>query len=413
MIFNWKNEFLKFSKIEEQRIFVSSSGTGRDKKLLKAIENGAMIITINYEALCSANIKKILLAWQPEILVCDESHNLKNPSAVRSKVVFELARTTYKRIILTGTPILKNTMDAFMQFKILDLGKTFGANFFSFRARYFYDKNAAWAGKQNHFPLWTPHPAMEKELLDKIATKAHVVETKDCIDLPPYVNVVEFVDMTEEQRKAYEQMKDLFMAFVNDNMSNPAVASIAPVKALRMMQICAGHLKLDDGTIYNFKNTPKLKRLEELVEEIRFNHKFIIWAAFKEDIKSACDLMDSMGIRYVCITGDQDTVQKQTAVDLFQNDPLVTCVIANQRAGGTGITLTKASYSFVLSKNFSLGDNLQSRARNYRSGSAIHERIVNVDLTVKDSIEELVTTAINNKEEIGNKVLTWVKENKL
>jgi hypothetical protein len=69
-------------------------------------------------------------------------------------------------------------MDAFMQFKILDLGKTFGKNFFVFRAEYFIDKNCSVGRKQNHFPLWIPRPDKEKILLDKIAAKAHVVEQK-------------------------------------------------------------------------------------------------------------------------------------------------------------------------------------------------------------------------------------------
>jgi hypothetical protein len=58
---------------------------------------------------------------------------------------------------------------------------------------------------------------------------------------------------------------------------------------------------------------------------------------------------------------------------------------------------------------FSLGDNLQARARNYRSGSQIHEKIINYDLVVEDSIEEKVAQAINNKEEIGKMVLEWAK----
>ena len=410
VIYNWKNEFKKFSKIPEERIYVCASGTLRDSRLKKAIEGGAQIITINYEALVSLKIKTILLDWKPEILVCDESHLLKNPTATRSKAVFEISRSTEKRFILTGTPILKNTLDAFMQFKILDRGATFGQNFFSFRAEYFMDKNAAWAGKKNHFPLWVPRPDKAQKLMDKIATKAHVVETKDCLDLPPYIDMTEKVPMSDEQKKAYDQMKDFFIAYVEQNADNPAIATIAPVKALRMMQICAGHLTLDNDDVVEFKNTPKLTRLAELLEEIRDNHKFIIWTAFKSDNKAICKMLEMMGVKFVKITGDQSTQEKQQAVDDFQNDESVRGVVATMSAGGTGITLTKASYSFVLSRNFSLGDNLQARARNYRSGSNIHEKIININLVVEVSIEQRVVEAINNKEEIGKLVLQWAKE---
>ncbi len=42
------------------------------KKLQDAINKGAFIITINYEALISDKIFQVLKDWQPEILVCDE-----------------------------------------------------------------------------------------------------------------------------------------------------------------------------------------------------------------------------------------------------------------------------------------------------------------------------------------------------
>lgn len=413
VIFNWKNEIKKFSNIPESRVYVCASGAQREVKLKKAIEQGATIVTLNYEALISKKVKDAVLAWKPEVLICDEVHLVKNPTAVRSKAVFEIAEKTEKRFILTGTPILKNTMDAFMQFKILDLGKTFGKNFFIFRAEYFMDKNASWAGKQGHFPLWVPREDKKEKLLNKISSKAHVVYMKDCVDLPPYQNIIEKVPFGDDQKKAYEQMRDFFVAFVKENTQNPAVATIAPVKALRMMQICAGHVTLDNQETVNFGLTPKLERLGELIEEVKDNHKFIVWTAFKHDNKAACELLEKLGVKYVKITGDQSTQEKQKAVDDFQNDPSVGGVVATMSAGGTGITLTQASYSFVLSRNFSLGDNLQSRARNYRSGSQIHEKITNYDLVVEESIEERVAEAINNKEEIGKLVLEWAKNNQL
>jgi hypothetical protein len=75
--------------------------------------------------------------------------------------------------------------------------------------------------------------------------------------------------MSDEQRKAYDSMRDFFVAFVKENEKNPAIATIAPVKALRMMQICAGHVTLDNEQTVTFSGTPKLERLEELLEEIK------------------------------------------------------------------------------------------------------------------------------------------------
>lgn len=413
VIYNWKNEIIKYSKIPEERIYVCTSGALRDSKLQRAIDGGAMVITINYEALVSAKIKGVLLSWVPQILVGDEIHLCKGFKSIRSKVMFELAQKSEYRFILTGTPILQNTMDLFQEFKILDLGKTFGKNFFTFRAEFFMDKNAAWASSPNHFPLWVPRPDKEKELLDRVSRKAHVVYTKDCIDLPPYIEKTEYVEMTADQRKAYEQMKDFFMTFIQENSSNPAVASIAPVKALRMLQIVSGHLTLEDKTNYVFQGTPKLKRLEELLEEIVGHSKVVIWTTFKEDIRLIGKMLQENKWRFVVLSGDQDTQEKQQALDSFKIDPEISVMLANRKAGGTGCEMTAASYSISFSRGFSLGEELQSRARTYRGGSQIHEKIYHIDLCVKDSIDELVVQAIANKEDIGKKVLEAAKNKNL
>lgn len=346
-------------------------------------------------------------------VIVHNCHMLKSPTSIRSKAAFEIAKLTEYRFILTGTPILQNAMDLFQEFKILDLGKTFGKNFFTFRAEFFMDKNAAWASSPNHFPLWVPRPDKEKELLDRVSRKAHVVYTKDCIDLPPYIEKTEYVEMTADQRKAYEQMKDFFMTFIQENSSNPAVASIAPVKALRMLQIVSGHLTLEDKTNYVFQGTPKLKRLEELLEEIVGHSKVVIWTTFKEDIRLIGKMLQENKWRFVVLSGDQDTQEKQQALDSFKIDQEISVMLANRKAGGTGCEMTAASYSISFSRGFSLGEELQSRARTYRGGSQIHEKIYHIDLCVKDSIDELVVQAIANKEDIGKKVLEAAKNKNL
>lgn len=410
VIYNWKNEIIKFSNIPEKSIYVCASGTNRDKKLKKAIDSGAQIITINYEALLSEKIFQVLQEWGPQILVCDEVHQCKNPSAKRSKKVFELSKGTFKRFILTGTPILRNMMDIFMQFKILDGGKTFGHNYFSFRAKYFVDKNAAWSGRPNHFPEWIPRADTQEELMRKIKQRAHVVETKDCIDLPPYIDTIEHVEMGKNQKIAYEQMRDYLMTFLEENMDKPAVATIAPVKALRLLQIVSGHVAQDDGKIVTFEN-PKLERLMELLEDIVPENKVIIWTEFKHDISAISTELKAKGYSFVTVSGEQTTQEKQKAVDDFQNDPSVHIFLGNAQAGGTGITLTRAKYSIRYSRSFNLGNFLQSTARNYRGGSQEHDSIININLSMKDTIDEKVALALMSKEEIGKNMVNFIKEN--
>jgi SNF2 family DNA or RNA helicase len=111
--------------------------------------------------------------------------------------------------------------------------------------------------------------------------------------------------------------------------------------------------------------------------------------------------------KFVTITGDQDSKEKQEAIDAFQNDPEVKRVIANRKAGGIGISLTAASISVIVSRTFSLEEEIQAQARNYRNGSQIHDKITEISLIMEDSIEEKVVEALQNKQKISDIILDF------
>jgi superfamily II DNA or RNA helicase len=413
VIYNWQNEIGKYTKINlSENVFVLS-GTNRAEKLKKRLEfNWNGIIILNYESLLSEEVLKSLLKWQPEILVCDESHMLKNYKAKRSKNVLKLAQNATYRILMTGTPILKNSQDIFMQYHILDNGKTFGKSFFVFMGTYFKDKNAAWKGMSHYFPKYEPIPEKEKELTEKIYSKALRVMKHECLDLPPRIEQKVTVELDDKQRVLYNKMKKDFIIFI-ESMENSAqpiaiVAQLAVTKALRLQQIVCGFVVDDTGKEHDFGVIPRLETCKDLLQQILPNgHKVILWCCFKHDYKILASMFDEMKVKYVFITGEQNAREKQESVDAFQTDGSIQVCIANRRAGGTGINLTAASYSICYSRNFNLADELQSRDRNHRGGSQVHEQIVKIDLIAKDTIDELIDESLNNKEDISNKILTW------
>ena len=96
---------------------------GSTDKKLKTISLDPETLITNYESLISPKIQKALMEFAPNVLICDESHRCKNPSAKRSKEVKKIAdRCTY-RLNLTGTPVTKSYLDLFQQFLILDGGQ--------------------------------------------------------------------------------------------------------------------------------------------------------------------------------------------------------------------------------------------------------------------------------------------------
>jgi len=405
VIRQWREEFAKYAEeLLPWVVLLEGAGTKR-LKTLKDSPRDRIFIT-NYETLLMAPVFAELTRKGLDVMVCDESHKLKTFTAKRTRKAVDLAARIPKKIIMTGTPVLNSPMDLFSQFLVLDNGATFGTNFFVFRATYFYDKNAGMP-KQSYFPDWRPRPGIEEKIAALIAAKSMRVKKSECLDLPPLVKVELPVAMSPQQRRAYDEMKEDLVTYLD---SNVCVASMALTKLLRLQQIVSGFVSVESpdgegGILHKFADVPRVAALSELLEDIAPNHKVIVWACFKNNYEQIRGVCERLKLNYVEIHGERTEGQKREAVASFRSDDGVRVCIANQKAGGVGLNLIEASYSIYFSRGYSLEDDIQSEARNYRGGSERHDRITRVDLVTRGSVDELILAALKQKQRLSEKIL--------
>lgn len=398
---NWKDEILAFSKIKSKDIFcLQGSGKKRLEIVQKNMDRGCIFIT-NYEALLMEDLFKAFKKWGPLIQVFDESHKLKDMKSKRTKKAIELAELAEHRYILTGTPVLKDPMDLFSQYRVLDLGETFGRNFFAFRGKYFWDKNAGMP-KHNYFPDWRIRTSAMKDINAKLKETGIAVKKEECMDLPPFVRKKITVELSTEQKKHYKMMQEHLVTYLEDEA---CVAELALTKALRLQQIVSGFLAVeqDAGKRKNikFQKNPRIEALSQLLDDLPAEEKVIIWAVFKQNYKDLRELFEKKKWKFVEIHGEITDKQKQENKDAFNNDPSVKICLGHPGSGGIGINLVSAAYSVFFSRSFSLEQDQQAEARNYRGGSEIHEKITRFDLVAKDTIDELVLERLAQKKNVG------------
>jgi non-specific serine/threonine protein kinase len=413
---NWQREIKEYSKIHPYDVHVLlGTGTQRIRDFKKyvcqnEIPTKSQIIITNYESVQMDGFFSLLQQWQPEVIIADECHRLKNPESKRAQRVIQLADMAMHKYALTGTPILNSAMDIFNIYRFLDGGETFGKSFWKFRAIWFEDENAGWAGQANYFPKYVPRPQTYAELNRLIYKKAVRAVKAECLDLPPFVRKEVHADMGKEQAKLYKDLKEQYIAYIDDKLKTEpraVVAQLAVTKALRLMQIVTGYAKADDGSIYKIKDNPRLDALEELLEELTPNHKVIVWSVFHEnyeDIKAVCN---KLNIGFGELHGKISQKERESAISNFRSEPSCRVLIANQAAGGIGINLIESDVSIYYSKNFSLEQDIQSEGRNYRGGSERHTSVTRIDIVALNTIDELVTQALATKQEIAGKVLDW------
>jgi SNF2 family DNA or RNA helicase len=406
----WREEIKKYSDLEPYVVLLEGH-RDRRLKLFEAHKHEPRIFITNYEAMLMPHLFVAFMEAGFDTMICDESHKLKDIGAKRTKLAAALAKNTAKRIIMTGTPVLNSPMDLFSQFLVLDKGATFGTNFFVFRATYFYDKNAGMP-KHNYFPDWRPRPGIEEKIQSLIQTKSSRVKKEECLDLPPLVRKEIPIEMSKEQRKAYEEMREDLVTYLSGQV---CVASMALIKVLRLQQIVSGFLSMEtlegeEGKVHRFKDVPRVEALSELLEEIAPYHKVIVWACFQENYHRIRGVCEQLNLKYVEITGQRTEAQKREAVTSFRADDGVRVCIANQKAGGVGLNLIEASYSIYYSRGYSLEDDIQSEARNYRGGSERHDRVTRIDLVTRNSIDEIILQALKNKQNLAEKIMDLKKE---
>lgn len=409
VIKNWQNEFLMHTDLPKERI-VLLMGTGKQRlatfKAAQAKYSGRFVAVVNFEGLLMAPLFEALLAWAPPCFVVDESHRIKDPSAKRTKLCIALAdRADMCRLTLTGTPVLNSPLDLFSQFRVLDRGAALGKNYHVFRSNYFVDKNA-YMSRQSYWPDWRPTKEGMERLNKILQENGDVVEKQSCLDLPPLVRKVIEVELSAEQRKLYDAMKQDFVAYVNDKA---CVAQLAITKALRLQQIVSGHVPLEgeqgEQSVKSLDDTPREAALKELLQEIAPYHKVLVWSHFRHCYATIRRVCGELGIQYVEINGDTPPKERQVALDRLENDPDVRVMSGHALSAGIGANMTAASYSIYFSRSFSLEADLQSEARNYRGGSERHKSITRIDLVAKNTIDETVLAALQAKTQMSVELL--------
>ena len=136
--------------------------------------------------------------------------------------------------------------------------------------------------------------------------------------------------------------------------------------------------------------------------------KLIVFAFLKEVVLEMKKLFPDA----VTVTGEDNTRQKQYAVDKFQTDPECKLIILNYKSGGTGLTLTASSRVAFIEFPWTFSDCEQAEDRAHRNGQ---KNNVNCYYFLgKDTIDEYMYKVIQTKKDIANGVTGTedvVKEN--
>jgi SNF2 family DNA or RNA helicase len=385
----WKASFMKDNKIVSKEVDALFE-TGTDLHIL----------VMNVESLSTKNgvtFANKFLSCHETLMAIDESTTIKNPDAIRTRSIVQLGKSAKYRRILTGSPVTKSPLDLYKQCEFLNEGLLDYTSYYAFKTRYSVLRTANFGGRSVQIVVGYKNL---DELSQRIEQFSYRVLKEDCLDLPSYSFTKRIIQLSKEQKKIYDSMKQLALAQLDGKLMTTATAL---VQLMRLHQITCGHFKSDDGTVQKIKNE-RLDALMDILSEVE--NKAVIWAHYKHDIEIIVEAIkkeygpDS----YVTYYGDTPSEIRQNNIKLFQDEnSKVRFLIGTPQTGGYGITLTAGNVMIYYSNGYDLEKRTQSEARINRAGQK--RKMTYIDIIAEDTVDEKIVDALRKKVDIASKVM--------
>lgn len=378
-------------------IFVWESGAGKKAKArLKAflaIRDQPRLFIINVEALSSVkDARETAIAFvkaRKAYIAVDESTTIKNHGSKRTKfVITQLGWIAEYRRILSGLPTPKDPLDIFSQFEFLDWRILGFKSFFAFRARYAIIHKAVFGGRS--VPLIKGFRDLE-EIAKKIEPFSYRATLEDCYDLPPKMYSFREVEMTDEQRRVYDEMKKFATAKLEGEKHVTATIVIAQIA--RLHQILCGHVVDEEGNVHEIAEN----RTGELIALLReYDGKAIIWASYDLDIrKIVAALEKEFGEGCAARFWGGNVKTREAEEKRFQTEPECRFMVATPAAGGRGRMWAMANLVVYYSSTSDLEHRSQSEERPQAVGKM--NSVAYVDLITRGTVEEKTIKSLRGK----------------
>lgn len=359
------------------------SNLHRDKN---GIRRNAQVEIINYEGLKKLEDQKG--RW--DIIVPDESNNLKNFTSKRVKYMRKIAPTARYRGILNGTPVANSIADLFSQAYFLDGGERLGKTLTFFRSK--WCQQGGYMGRQ-----WVLRGKnAEQDILNAVSDIMLRMDAETYLDMPELVKTNRYVSLPKGKVAEYNKLKrDLFLLL--DSGEDIRVGSAAAVYS-KLRQFASGTIyRADDATGDKDSlaiHDEKIFALEDLADEL-CGKPMLIGFNFRHDyarIRQRPIFKDS-----ACVQGGQDAKEVSKIIERW-NAGKIQYLFANPASVSHGLNLQKGGCADVCWFNYhdSPDKTDQFIRRIYRQGQQ-HEQVRVHRIVVRDTVETVQIDRVDGK----------------
>ena len=387
---NWQREFGKFTD-KSALVLDNAVRTTWSYLLTMGMHQVAIV---NYESLRKyfvwdikggKNFRLKDVVFCPQIrmfksIIIDESHRVKDPSA--QQTIFTKGLSVGKEwiILLSGTPVVNRPEDLISQLSIMNRLSEFGGRA-QFMADYCTDPRDKMA-----------EPAVSLSVLSRQLYDTCMIRREKAKVLP------QLPDKTRV---------DLYVEISNAPEYNLAAADLA--EYLRQYKECSDweiRRKMRMEALVRFMTLRSLATMGKIPQAVDFIRTFLDSGKKLIVFCSLHDIVDELKKAFpksVTVTGRDNPVNKQAAVDAFQNNPGILLIICSIKAAGVGLTLTAASDVAFVELAWTYADCCQCEDRAHRIGQK--DNVTCYYLLGRGTIDHTIYSLIHRKKSIANQIM--------
>lgn len=353
--YNWRDE-LSHWLVERYSIRVSDS-----KRIPTALEMafGGTVVILNYDVLFKH--VKLLSSIPWDMVICDEAHRLKNPSARWTQAALASMNKAERKLMLTGTPI-PNGRPAEAWNLIHELQPQLWSVKTAFIEEYCQNdpQRAATPQVLNKLQERLRGTVMIRRLYDEVQLELPPM-TERIILLEPPTGVIEKEQQElAKHRQLVEAMKRE-LANLDTATDKKAVA-----RASFRLKAISGFA----GPIETIRKETAIAKLPQTIDHLKLaleagDGKIIFFAHNREILER---VHEAFGKQSVLLYGGMSGNQKHEAVKAFQTDPKIRLFCGSITAAGLGYTLNEAHLMVFAQLPWTPGELSQAKKRFHRIG---------------------------------------------
>ena len=313
-----------------------------------------------------------------DLVIIDEAHYISNPQAQRTKLINSFVKDVEYLWLLTGTPMTSRPINYYNLLNLIE--SPVAQNWMAYVIRYCQ----GYQFKAGNRKVWNVNGASNlEELRDRTSRQVLRRLKEDVLDLPEKIITPIYLRL---KSKMYEELMGEYYEWYNKHPDESRSLTVQFNKLMKVRQVIAEE---------------KILNTIEVVENIlELNKKVIIFTNFTDTLHK---IHSHFGKKAVYLDGTCSKVQRQYAVDQFQDNDKVKVFVGNLQAAGVGITLTAGEAVVFNDLSFVPAHHQQAEDRAYRYGQ---KNCVSVYYPLFDNtIEGVIYDMLINKKNVIDTVM--------